>query len=358
MSDPGAAPDPIDEAYVQAEALLSDDDARAARRARVLAAVAREPAPRPAASAGPTRSPAWRRGGWLAAACVAGLSVFIASQLYEPLPRQPQTAPTSPAGPVTAAPVTAAPVTAAPVTAAPVSAAPVSAAPIAAAPKAPAPGPAAPEIAAAPERPAPSEARTAPADAAKAAAQAPASPPADIAPAASPPPPPLAPARRAAPAEPATSSVSELVVTRERAENAAAANDARALAGGDRDEEVTVTASKRATGSAFAAPPVASQGRLAARPSGQAAKLRAAAAAGRTAEVDALLEQGAPVDAPDADGNTALMKSLQADHPAAAAALRRHGASLDRKNHAGESARDMATAKDDPELSQAIGLAP
>jgi hypothetical protein len=42
VSDHDAAPDPIDKAYVQAEALLSDEEARAARRARVLAAVARE----------------------------------------------------------------------------------------------------------------------------------------------------------------------------------------------------------------------------------------------------------------------------------------------------------------------------
>jgi hypothetical protein len=52
------------------------------------------------------------------------------------------------------------------------------------------------------------------------------------------------------------------------------------------------------------------------------------------------------------------MKSIQADQPAAAALLRRHGASLDRANHAGESARDMAMLKGDAKLSQAIGLGP
>jgi hypothetical protein len=52
------------------------------------------------------------------------------------------------------------------------------------------------------------------------------------------------------------------------------------------------------------------------------------------------------------------MKSIQADRPAVAALLRRHGASMERKNHAGESARDMATAKDDAALNQALGLAP
>jgi len=89
-----------------------------------------------------------------------------------------------------------------------------------------------------------------------------------------------------------------------------------------------------------------------------AASLRAAAAAGRTTELATLLDQGVPVDAPDADGDTALMKSIQADQPAAASLLRRHGASLDLTNHAGESARAMATAKGDPALNQAMGLAP
>jgi ankyrin repeat protein len=89
-----------------------------------------------------------------------------------------------------------------------------------------------------------------------------------------------------------------------------------------------------------------------------AAKLRAVAAAGRVAEVNALLDQGAAVDAPDADGNTALMAAVLADHPAVAATLRRHGASLDRQNHAGESARDMAATKADAALDHALGLAP
>ena len=44
MSDRDAATDPVDTAYLEAEALLSDDAARAMRRARVLGAVAREPA--------------------------------------------------------------------------------------------------------------------------------------------------------------------------------------------------------------------------------------------------------------------------------------------------------------------------
>ena len=93
-----------------------------------------------------------------------------------------------------------------------------------------------------------------------------------------------------------------------------------------------------------------------AAPAVQAARLHAAAAAGRLAELTALLAQGTPVDAPDSDGETALMKSIQANRPAAAALLRRHGASLDRTNRAGVSARDMATSIDDPELNRALDL--
>jgi ankyrin repeat protein len=108
----------------------------------------------------------------------------------------------------------------------------------------------------------------------------------------------------------------------------------------------------------MAAPSFAGRASTSAVLSDQAARLRAAAVAGRTAEVQSLLDQGAPVDAPDAGGNTALMESILADRPATAALLRRRGASLDRENQAGESARDMATAKSDPALSQAVGLAP
>ena len=52
------------------------------------------------------------------------------------------------------------------------------------------------------------------------------------------------------------------------------------------------------------------------------------------------------------------MKAVQANHPAAAALLRRSGASLDLKNRAGVSARDMAAAIGDPELDRALSLAP
>jgi hypothetical protein len=86
------------------------------------------------------------------------------------------------------------------------------------------------------------------------------------------------------------------------------------------------------------------------------AQLRAAAAAGRTSEAQALLDRQIPVDATDADGETALMKSIKADQPATAALLIRHGASLDKKNHAGQSARDLATQMHDPALNRALGL--
>jgi len=86
MSDPNA-PDPIDKAYVQAEARLDDAAARAARRARVLGAVAAEPV------AQPTPRPAWGRGGWLVAAGVAGVGLLLATQLYLPTATPPRTAP-------------------------------------------------------------------------------------------------------------------------------------------------------------------------------------------------------------------------------------------------------------------------
>jgi ankyrin repeat protein len=145
------------------------------------------------------------------------------------------------------------------------------------------------------------------------------------------------------------------VVASEQAETPRAANYPASAASGAADETAQVQGSLSAPAQRRAAFAAAAVGGV---PSDQAARLRAAAAAGRTSEVVDLLEQGAPVDAPDAAGDTALMKSLQADHPATAAALRRHGASLDHKNHAGESARDLATTKNDPELDRAIGLSP
>ena len=65
-----------------------------------------------------------------------------------------------------------------------------------------------------------------------------------------------------------------------------------------------------------------------------------------------------PVDAADAAGDTALMRAARARHPAAAALLRRHGASLDARNQAGQSARALAASVDDPHLNRALGMTP
>ena len=89
-----------------------------------------------------------------------------------------------------------------------------------------------------------------------------------------------------------------------------------------------------------------------------AARLRDAAAAGRTDEVQTLLDQGVYADAPDSKGTTALMRSIRANHPQTAEVLIRHGADLDHQDNDGVSARDMAQKKADPALNQALGLSP
>jgi ankyrin repeat protein len=88
----------------------------------------------------------------------------------------------------------------------------------------------------------------------------------------------------------------------------------------------------------------------------QASKLRDAAAAGKTDEVQGLLDQGIYVDTPDAKGITALMKSIQANQPETAGLLVRYGANLDKQDSDGVSARDRALKQADPELNQALGL--
>jgi hypothetical protein len=141
------------------------------------------------------------------------------------------------------------------------------------------------------------------------------------------PPPPIEVAKAAPAAAPASSAgISEIVVT------------------GSRIPSATLSARIRpAAGS----------------PADRAERLRDAAGGGRTPEVTGLLAaKGFDVDAVDETGETALMKAVQANQPAAAALLRRHGASLDLKNHAGVSARDMATAIGDAELNRALGLGP
>jgi len=328
MSDHGLPPDPahdpIDKAYVEAEALLSDDAARAARRARVLAAVAHEQAT-PADQSSPSSSRSswrggWQRGGWLVAASVAGLALFVAIYRPTPIPPQPATAPTAAVSSVAR------------------SGDAVSSAPsVEMAPQAP-PEPRAKAAMAAPAPGAsPPPSRGGPVEQAPIL---PTAPPPDAFPARALPPPATAPSPPPPPPPPPPSESTEATSV----------------------GAVVVTSQRRASADAVKPPPVASQsdkfGAVGGLLSDQAARLRAAAAAGRTADIEALLAQGVPVDAADAAGDTALMASIQSDHPSAAAALRRHGASLDHKNHAGESARDMAAERGDAALDQAIGLGP
>ena len=329
MSEHDTPIEPIDKAYRQAEAMLNDDAARDARRARVLAAVTRE-----AAEAPPVRGPVERFGPWLAAASVAGLSLLVATRLYQPPPHPPLSA----RGPVAAA----------------TSIPPKGGAPPAVAAPAPAPptmsraAPIAPETATPVAPPPPALADT------RQVASTP--PPLFIAPADrsfAPPPPP--------PPPPAPPIVAEGL----QYSSPPAADSAGSSPLGARDETTNEqgVASAPARGalmpSAKAAPSRARSPSDPLPPPDGAVKLRDAAAAGRTGESPGLvMDCHVPVDAPDANGETALMLSIKADHPIAAALLRRYGASLDRRNRAGVSARDMAIAIGDPELDKALGLAP
>jgi ankyrin repeat protein len=72
--------------------------------------------------------------------------------------------------------------------------------------------------------------------------------------------------------------------------------------------------------------------------------------------VQALLDQGVPPDAPDAEGETALMQSIRAGHPTVVTLLVSHGASLDWTNSSGETARSLAAAKADRSINRALGL--
>ena len=307
--------DPMDQAYVQAEAILDDEHARAARRARVLTAVADAGAEPHAAPA--QRPTAWRHGGWLVAASVAAVSVFVAVQINRPpafeRPTTPTPAQQPPAG--SSATVDAAPPT--------VSVPPAVAAPKPAArPTAPSPSIApvdplmkagAPEIVALPE-PAPLQA-------------APPPPP--------PPPPPPAAAmeRRVAPARGPT-PVTAPIRARARPETSDTASKSGV-------EEVVVTGSRIASASS---------------PEALAQQLREAAAAGQSRQLAVLLARDVPIDAVDDDGETALMKAVQARQLDAAAFLRRRGASLDLKNDDGRSVRDMAATLADPAMDKALGL--
>jgi hypothetical protein len=339
MSDPDAMPDPIDQAYVEAEAVLNDEVARAARRARVLAAVARRGALDAAEPAAQPRL--WRRGGWLVAACVSALALFVAVQVYRPPTYLPP--PKSPAAPAAPANRAAAP-----------SPAPQSLT------QAPAQALQRPEQAAPPQSP--------PVMAAPRAAKSQPEPPLLVAQSPAPPPPPAAPfagnlkpwpspGAEAAPPPPLPADAA-----RDQAGAVQAANQPpprpRAASESENVTEITVTSEKRESRRQSVPAAISAFTGRVREAFDPGAKLRTAATAGRTSDLEALLARGAPVDAADADGDTPLMKSIEADQPAAAALLRQHGASLDRQNHAGESARDMARDKGDADLNQALGLNP
>lgn len=91
-------------------------------------------------------------------------------------------------------------------------------------------------------------------------------------------------------------------------------------------------------------------------PEALAEQLRNAAAGGQSRQIAVLLSREVPIDAVDDQGETALMKAVQERQVEAAALLRRRGASLDLKNSAGRSARDMAAALGDPAMNKALGL--
>lgn len=273
--------DPIDEAYARAEALQSDATARAARRARVLAAVdAASDQPATVARKVPRYAP------WLAAASVAAVSTLFAVQVFE--------SPTFDAPPPPAANPPTAPVP--------------------------------PPVIAAPAETVAPPVRTEPSPRPRTPARAPAplivieDPPPTI-------------ERRVEEAPP----IPPMATTTPRPEEPGL-------------EEVVVS------GSRIAPAPTRD---IAARQVGLSPivrRLHAAASAGDLAELSAQLRRGASVDAADRDGETALMKSVQAGHAPAAALLRSHGASLDRANKAGLTARDMAARLDDPEMDRALGL--
>jgi hypothetical protein len=313
-------PDPVDEAYVRAEQALDDEAAQAARRARVLAAVARD-AEAPPAPAPSLRRPIRRYGGWLAAAGVAGLGVWTAQQVYRPAPRREEVAPAPAKAP------------------APSIAQAQGQAP---APLALAPSSASPATSSAPPPPVTARRRPPIAESARAAPPPEVAPPSEVAP---PPPLPIPPVEKPiaqapafAPPPPPRPLTAPAVVAKPNAST----------------QETVVVTGSRLQRREFAAPAPVISGALASKALDGPMRLREAATAGRTAEIETLLAQGVPVDAADETGETALMKSIEAGQRDAAALLRRHGASLDQKNRAGVSAREMAATRDDPALDQAL----
>jgi len=334
MPDVDDMNDPMEETYLRAEEALDEEAARAARRAKVLAAVAEDQARTPAPA---PRGPMRRYGGWLAAACVAGISVITAQQVWRTKP--PQVAPPAAKAPAPLADATKAQTAiapeASPAPPATVGSRPFSRPSLPRPPRQDEPAPA-PRAALAPSPPPPPPAPPIP-------------PAADIA---SPPPLPIPPVQKPiAPLQsaPTQRSFSAAPV----APPAVPTGQAKALVpppnAGQEIEEVVVTGSRVARRNGAASSPADLE---------QQSKLREAAAAGRTEDIEALLDQGVAVDGADKDGETALMKSIETDQRDAAALLRRRGADLDLKNRAGASARDMAVQKDDPKLDKALGLSP
>lgn len=304
--------DPMDTAYVQAESVLEDDAARAARRARVLAAVA-ETAVTPTAEPAPSRT-GWRHGGWLVAASVAAVSVFVAVQINPPPVFERPITPT-PAPPTAQQPPRESPPPAVDPTPQRLASGP----PAVVAPK-PVPKPSGPSLSIAPVA-APVEAR----EPEIAALPAPAPPP----------PPPLAAAmeRRMPPArEPRQVSAPA------RVRGGTQASD---MASKSVIEELVVTGARIESASS---------------PAALAQQLRDAAAAGQSRQLAILLARDVPIDGVDDDGETALMKAVQARQLDAVAFLRRRGADLDLKNNEGRSVRDMAAKLADPALDKALGL--
>lgn len=277
MSEPF---DPIDKAYADAESLLSDDAARAARRARVLSALAETPAVTP-------KPRAWRIAAYLSAASLAGVVVLLANRIDTP--RSPEPAADAGAEAVAALPPALA------------SAETGDLPPARPAPSRPAHGSSPPPPRSVlPTSPPPVERRT--------------------------PPPPMA--VPAAPATPAPAPAPLL------AEAPSATRGEPGL------EELVVTAARRPLSTATVE-------RLGER-------LRAAASRGDRAEVERLLARGAPVDEADTTGETALMKSVRARQAETVILLRARGASLDVRNSAGQTARDLAAAINDPRVNRAL----
>jgi hypothetical protein len=318
MSDPndpigGNARLPVDEAYAEAEAMLRDDNAQAARRARLLAAVAAQAPPETqaeparasapvASSLPPPRRGAWKPAPWLAAAGVAGIAALVSFRITPPATvRPPQIAP------IAKLPAPEAPVVA-----------DAAASPATTTEHAPArlSAPAAPP----PPKLQPRPPMTLP--------DAPSIPPLPVPPVErrieqptpSIPPLPVPPVERRLPA-------SEVAV--------APGAPAEMTSGGQR---AAAAANSKATG--------------------DSARLAAAAIAGNTTEIRRLTEIGVPIDVTDNTGETALMKAVRANRPAAVALLRRAGADLDHRNRAGVSARDLAAAMGDQSMNRALGIEP